>query len=90
MVRIPTCTITVLLLLGRLALAAQYSFVNIADDRGPFDDFDFLNQAVSDTGTVAFIGQQGGVKRTYLGSGGPVQSVTSLPSFSGGLSMLGD
>jgi hypothetical protein len=63
------------LLFAPHAVAAQYGFVNIADTRGPFEGFGFTSQAVSDTGTVAFIGNQGGVNRTYVGSGGAVQPV---------------
>jgi len=62
-----------LLLLAPHAGAAQYNFINIADTRGPFEGFDILSQAVSDTGAVAFIGNQGGNNGTYLGSGGAVQ-----------------
>jgi len=66
-----------LLLFAPHAVAAQYGFVNIADTRGPFEGFGFTSQAVSDTGTVAFIGNQGGVDRTYVGNGGAVQQVVS-------------
>lgn len=58
-----------LLALVRPASAARYTFVNIADSRGPFDQLDFWAQAVSDTGTVAFVGYQGGVPSTYVGDG---------------------
>jgi len=58
-----------LLLIAPHVLTAQYRFVNIADSRGPFESFDFLAQAVSDNGQVAFIGSQGGVAGTYVGDG---------------------
>ena len=65
-----------LLLVAPHAVATQYSFINIADTRGPFEGVGSYNAiALSDTGTVAFIGEQGAVLGTYVGSGGAVQQV---------------
>ena len=79
-----------LLILGTVAInasAANYHFVNIADTRGSFVEFDYWAQAVSDTGTVAFIGYQGGVYGSYIGDGTSINTVVpdlSPPSgFSG-------
>ncbi|MEX2310759.1 MAG: PEP-CTERM sorting domain-containing protein [Pirellulales bacterium] len=82
-----------LLILGAAAIkatAASYSFVNIADTRGPFEDFDFLTQAVSDTGQVAFIGTQGGVTGTYVGDGASTMSVVPDLSPPAGFNRNGD
>jgi sulfur carrier protein ThiS len=68
-IRCLTFTFAILLVPRTQALAAPFTFVNIADSRGPFERFDELAQAVSDSGTVAFIGSQGGVAGSYVGDG---------------------
>ncbi len=78
-------TSATLLLIAPHAAAAQYSFVNIVDERSQIG-FRFAPQAVSDTGTVAFIGVAG----TYLGSGGAVQQVVPNLDPPAGFSGFGD
>jgi hypothetical protein len=78
-----------LLMLVRDASAANYNFVNIADTRGPFDGFQFLPQAVSDTGTVAFVGFQGDVPGTYVGDGTLTNSIAPNIQPPAGFSHLG-
>jgi hypothetical protein len=80
-----------LLLLATHAAAAQYSFINIADTRGPFDGFGYglIGVAVSESGTVAFIGHQGDVAATYVGSGGAVQQIVPDLSPPPGFQIIG-
>ncbi len=81
-------TFACVILFAPHSVAAQYSFVNIVDERGPIG-FGFTPQAVSETGTVAFVGYQGDIGGTYLGSGGAVAQVVTNLDLPAGFSGLG-
>jgi len=57
------------------ALAANYTFTNIADTGGPFDSFGFL-PSINTAGTVAFDATlDAGGEGIFIGSGGPTTTI---------------